>query len=70
MGQEWRKKHSALAFSLPHPSKGRRPLGEAWLRVGAIIAEFNISGYGVAVLSASAAQRVLTADALSQRATP
>ena len=29
-------------------SKGRRALGEAWLRVGAIIAEFNISGYGVA----------------------
>ena len=29
-------------------SKSRRPLGEDWLRVGAIIAEFNISGYGVA----------------------
>ena len=26
----------------------RRLLEEAWLRVGAIIAEFNISGYGVA----------------------
>ena len=29
-------------------TKGRLPLGEVWLRVGAIIAEFNISGYGVA----------------------
>ena len=29
-------------------SKGRRPLGEAWLCVGAIIAEFNITRYGVA----------------------
>ena len=29
-------------------SEGRRPLGEAWLRVGAIIAEFNNGGYGVA----------------------
>ena len=28
--------------------KGRRPLGEAFLRVGAIITEFNISGYGLA----------------------
>ena len=28
--------------------KGRRPLGEAWLRVGAIITAFNISLYGVA----------------------
>ena len=29
-------------------SKGRRPMGETWLRVGAIIAEFNIGCYGVA----------------------
>ena len=28
--------------------KGGRPLGEAWLRVGASIAEFNMGGYGVA----------------------
>ena len=28
--------------------KGRRPLGEAWLRVGAIIAEYNMDSYGVA----------------------
>ena len=28
--------------------KGRRPLGEAWLRVRAIIAEFNMGCYGVA----------------------
>ena len=27
---------------------GRRPLGEAWLRVGAINAEFNMDCYGVA----------------------
>ena len=53
---------------------GGRPLGEAWLRVGAFIAEFNMDCYGGSeltqrVLSASAAQRVLIADALSQRAT-
>ena len=29
-------------------TEGDRPLGEAWLRVGAIIAEFNMGGYGVA----------------------
>ena len=28
--------------------KGRLPLGEAFLRVGAIIAEFNKGSYGVA----------------------
>ena len=30
------------------PVPGGRPLGEVWLRVGAIIAEFNMDGYGVA----------------------
>ena len=30
------------------PVKAAVHWGEAWLRVGAIIAEFNISGYGVA----------------------
>ena len=29
-------------------TNGRRPLGEAWLRVRAIIAKFNMDGYGVA----------------------
>ena len=44
-----------------YQSKGRRLLEEAWLRVGAIIAEFSISGYG---LRADSARR------LSVRAEP
>ena len=31
-----------------HIPEGGRPLGEAWLRVGAIIAEFDMGCYGVA----------------------
>ena len=56
-------------FQLPSASlplailtKGRHPLGEAWLRVGAFIAEFNMDGYGVARwLSASSARQRLSA---------
>ena len=44
----WRSYPVVLLGDLTRRSKGRRPLGEAWLRMGAIIAEFNISSYGVA----------------------
>ena len=39
-------------WCLFHRCKGRRPLGKAWLRVGAIIAEFNMGSYGLRADSA------------------
>ena len=53
---------TAYPFRPCRTTKGRGPLGEDWLRVGAIIAEINMNGYGVARwLSASSARQRLSA---------
>ena len=49
VGRSWLPQPAGImGLGMYYTSKGRRPLGEAWLRAGAIIAEFNMDGYGVA----------------------